>query len=204
MVTAEFHEVLTVALVAGANNEIIRPDTFGTSITALSDGYDLFKCVRFSFRIFALTTSAIAGVVSSVPNTLPTTIATVSELLDSVYHLGPQQTGWSEWVRVNGSVLAGPYPWYHTRAGTFLETESVPATLVLAGSSTNTVVVEVRGTFTFKDPLPTSSTPSALLLRARAKQEEEQAALVKRKAELLKVLSYTPPVVGPAGGVSFP
>jgi len=192
VVTVPFHFFNSAALVAGSQSTVIRPDSFGTSLSSISDGFSLYRVLKFEFKILSVTSTAAVGVITSVPNTLPATVASVSELCDSTVHLGPLQFVWSEWVTVNTKVIAGPLPWYHTRAGTFDLTESVCATLVFAGSGTNVVNIMYRGVFQFDDPVPTSATPAQVALRIKVREEQDAIALSKSRDVLLRILGAKP------------
>jgi len=105
------------------------------------------------------------------------------ELIDAVDHEAGAQSNWSQWVRVRKTTLTGPFPWYHTRAGTFDTTEINPAILVFSGTGTAVVTVEIVIDFEFKDPVPTASTPEEfeLLRRFRALRlkDDDDAARVR-------------------------
>ena len=107
----------------------IIPAILPGRVATESDVWGLFRITRFRFRIKAATLLAVAGVVASRPNTLPSTQSDVGELLDSVPDLGALTFVWSSWVNVSPVTLRGPNPWYHTRQGTYDITEYVPAVL---------------------------------------------------------------------------
>jgi len=182
-----------LVLVAGSNQVALAPSFLGTSISSTSDGYSLFRIRSMWFRILALTTGAAAGVITSFPNTLPSTRNLVMELVDAVDHEAGAQSNWTEKVRVHKAVLAGPFPWYHTRQGTFDISEVVPAVLQIVGTGTAVVLVEIMIDFEFKDPVPTASTPAELAMlrefRALRAKDDDTAARVR----LLKQLCGLPP-----------
>ncbi len=183
-----FHVISQANLVAGALQLALRPDNLGTSLASISDGYELFRFRSFRFRIFAFTTAGNAGVVTSVPNSPPTTTLGIGELLDSVQHEAALETRWSKWVQVQISTLTGPFPWYHTRLGTFDPTEAAPATFCFAGTGTAAIAYEAYGVVQFKDVAPTAATPLALELRASLRKENKRNGENMLRARLLSLL----------------
>lgn len=177
-----------VNLVAGAANLVLSPSQLGSAIVSVSDGFDFFRWKRLRFRLFASTTPSFAGVVSGSPNVPPTIAGDIMQLQAAVTHLGPLETQWSRWVTVPKGVISGPLPWYHTRVGTFSVTEANPCVLVVGGTGTNAINVELEGVLTFKDPIPTSATPVALLYRQKARDEEVRALTQRERDRLLKLL----------------
>ncbi len=178
--TSEAQYFFLQTLSGGAGSFGPIPANLGTSIQSVSDGYDLFRIRALKFRIFALTGGAAAACISSVPNTVPTASRTqLMEILESVDHEGPAQTVWSEWVHVRPPTFSGPFPWYHTRTGTFDVTEYQPCTIYFAGTGTNTVQVQIRVVYDFRDPIPTVSTPMEIAMRKellllRSEQSRQQ------------------------------
>jgi len=176
-----------VALSAGTSTLPLRPDQFGTAISSVSDGFDLFRVVSFRMKIVDGTAPCAAAVIGSVPNTLPSTRTTICEIIDSCVHGGPTMTVPAGFT-VRPATLNGPLPWYHTRAGTYDVTESVPATIVFGGGASDNVSVWYSGTFEFKDPIPTSSTPLALECRIRLRDERERIAHEQARLAILRAL----------------
>lgn len=189
VVKVPFHYIGRVTLAAGVFSGQVRPDQFGLGLMSISDGYELFRVPNLKFRILAASAEGGLGVVTSVPNTSPGTVAQIGELLDSVVHEGPTETMWSRWVNVGKAVLAGPFSWYHTRIGTFDATEAAPATLCYVGSGTNTIAVEFYGLIEFKDIASTANTPEelAILRDMRLARAHQQA--VRARERLLSQLS---------------
>ncbi len=191
IVAVPFHQIAVYTLSSGVFLPTIRPDSFGTGLLSVSDAYELFRVKRFKFRILAFTTPCAAGVITSTPNTLPGTIAQVGELMESVLHAGPQESVWSRWVTVSKQTLAGPYAWYHTRAGTFDATESAPATFCLAGTGSNQALVDVIGEMEFKDIAATANTPEQLALLNQVRKASAETRAAEERKRLLAVLAYS-------------
>ncbi len=191
IVTCPFRYFNTLNLTAGTVVLQFNPGFLGTSIVSVSDGYSLFRIKKLKFRILALTTAASAAFLPSVPNTLPATNATNMEGVASIFHAGPVETVFSPWVSVPAAVFSGPLPWYHTRPGTFDVTEVYPCVLNILGTGTNSLYVDIEGTFQFKDPLTTNSTPMIDQLRRQIRDEEARILLEKERNRLLKILGGT-------------
>jgi len=189
IVRVPFHFYGTIVLAGGVATLQVRPDLFGSGLLSISDAYQNFRVPRLAFRIFANAAPAAAGVVTGDPNTAPNSLASIMELMDAVVHQSTLETVWSRWVRVDKKVLAGPFPWYHTRAGTFDPTESIPALMCFAGTGTDNIQLEVIGLMEFKDICATADTPAAVELRRRARELVTQAGREKDRAQLIHVLS---------------
>jgi hypothetical protein len=99
-------------------------------------------------------------------------------------------------MRVSKSTLSGPLPWYHTRAGTFDVTESVPATLCYGGNGTDNIHVWFSGVIEFKDPIPTSSTPVVMALRAKVREEKDGADAQRMRQYFTKLFGGVPLFTG--------
>ncbi len=194
----ECHFFSAQTLSAGAQQLQLTPSSMGTSIQSVSDGFALFRIRSLRFRIFAFTGGCAAGVITSNPNAGPTgSRAILMELPDAVNHEASLQTVPTEWIHVRKATVAGPFEWYHTRAGTYDVTEYVPCTMFFVGSGTNVVNVEIRCMFEFKDPVPTSSTPMAVTLRKQirlAEDEEVVRAVRERTLRGLLGLKSSDPI----------
>ncbi len=189
VVTIPFHQINQEVLAAGVLSGPIRPDQFGTSLNAVSDGYELFRVTSLRFRVFSLASGCIAGVVTSVPNTVPSSSAQIGELLESVQHNGTKETTWSRWVNVRKDTISGPFNWYHTRVGTFDVTEAAPATVCYAGTGTETLAVEWSGVMQFKDPAAIANTPAQLALVRELRVQREIEAKERLKQQVLEAMA---------------
>ncbi len=169
-VRVPFRFIYVGTLVAGVVNSGLRPDVLSTSLSSISDAYELYRLNKLKFRILPVTSSTgpqAVGVVTSFPNTIPASLAQISELIDGVQWGGAAtETQPTRWISVRKQVLAGPQSWYHTRAGTYDVTETICCTLCAAGTGTQVVNVELLGEFEFKDIAATANTPKALPLRS--------------------------------------
>lgn len=182
--TAPFHYYAPQAMAAGVASIQINPASLSSAILGISDGFSLFRVKKLRFRILALTSGCAVGLITSSPNANPATRTAVMELHEAVDHETGFETQWSRWVTGLKSTIAGPLPWYHTRAGTYDVTEYCPCLLAFVGSGTNVCNIEIYGVLEFKDEVPTASTPQefALLRQFRAARDRDVAEALRRKA----------------------
>lgn len=186
-----FRYVINAALVSGLANTVVSPQMTPRATTE-ADGWCWYRVKALKFRLFSLTNSATAGFVEGVPDSLPSTIASVNELLRAVQHQGSTETTWSNWVKVSATSLAGALPWYKTVPGSATEEEEVAGTIAIAGTGTNTFSLEFFVTFEFKGPVATVNTPAMVDLQVRMRAERQRAAAIKRRDTLLADLGPTP------------
>jgi len=114
--------------------------------------------------------------------------------------LGTRQTTPSDWAAPTASELAGPLPWYKTVVGGADSTEEAPGALCVAGTGTDTVIIEQRGVFQFKTSASTSNTPAAVALREQARKQMVEVAVRRERLAILKVLGMSPTAVEAAKG----
>jgi len=195
-VDVPFHSFLVGALTSGsfgvglAPNSTISP----TRLPAVGDAYAHFRVKQFRMRMHPTVRSAnqAFGFAGGVQDTSPATIAQIGELLSSAaFTTG--QTVPSNWVVPNQDELRGPFPWYKTVGGAADNTEEQPGLIVVAGTTTDTFLIELEGVFEFKVALATGNTPeqAALQLRLRRIREERQREIDRQN--LLAVLAPCPP-----------
>ncbi len=189
---SSYHYQPTVVLTAGAATLTATPANLGTRIAAVADTYEWFRILALKFRIFAITTLAFAGYLGQLPDTVPSTGTQIMELLDSVSHLGPQQTCWSNWVHVPRATLAGALPWYKTIQGGATNEEEIPGLFVFAGTSTNSLQIEISFTVEFKGPIAPGNTPMQSDLLRKLRMERERIHAFRERARLLSLISATP------------
>jgi hypothetical protein len=168
-----------------------------------ADCWQWYRLKSLKFRLLGLSTTSYCGFVEGKPDTLPASGAQIMELLDSVAHMGPQETVWSRWVNVPKKALAGPLPWYKTVLGGATDEEEVNGFLVLAGTGTATVNVEYYFTFEFKGPIATANTPLMAELTRKLREEKTRLHAEKRRGELLAQLS-APGLTGPSSALQTP
>lgn len=195
-VIMDFHYSATSTLVAGAQAILMNPTNLAVRSSTEADGFTYFRIKKLKFRFIPNglpTGNSAIGVVSGVPNTLPSTYAQVSELLDSTVHASastyPLETNWTRWVSVRKEVLKGPIEWYNTFAGSFAQEFDVPCTMCLAGTGTDVLLYEIFFTLEFKDPVATANTPAAVALRTQARKLVQESIQENEKRRILALLS---------------
>ncbi len=193
----EFHStVMGAPGVAGALSYQLSPsglNTLSTRFGNMADGWAHFRVRKLRFRLLPCSASStspkVMGYVGGVQDTLPTTVATVGELIPSCSMIGsPNQTVPSQWVSPSKQELAGPLPWYKSVNGTADTTEEAPGYLVLAGSTTETFNFELYITIEFKISVDPANTPVALALRQELFALRRKMAQAKEKESIEKVL----------------
>ncbi len=189
-----FHYDSTFTLSSGATSLAVSPalsPRFGTE----ADAFEWYRIKALKFRIFAFTTAAYVGFVEGKPDTLPSSGAQVMELLDSVHHQGPLETGWSRWVNVPKKALAGSLPWYKTIVGAATDEEELCGVLCAAGTGTNALNVEFFTVVEFKGPIATANTPAMVEFSQKMREARLAAHALRRRAALLATLGSAPAVV---------
>lgn len=191
-----FHTVLPNSLSAGAFGIILSPNaTISPRALAEADAWAHFRILRFMMRLHPPTTTAhgtqVVGVVGGVQDLTPSTVSAVGELIPSAV-LGASATVPTEWVHVSRLDLAGPFPWYKTIPGLADSTEESPGALVVAGTGTDSFVLEIRGVFEFKTAVSTGNTPMAVAAMQQLRMERYRSALTSERALLIKILGGTP------------
>ncbi len=162
-----FKEMLYAQSTAGGAAAIaIAPASIGGRFQEIADGFALFRVNSFRYRmhpVVSQTSSTAMGVISEFADAYPGTIATAMECLASVFLSGSAVVP-TQWVEVPRRVLRGALPWYKTIAGSPDSWDETPCTLICYNSaaSTNTVNIEFELDVTFRDPVPTGSTPAMM------------------------------------------
>jgi hypothetical protein len=105
------------------------------------------------------------------------------------------------WVKVPKADCSGPLPWYKSVLGGADTTEEIPGYLVMAGTGTESVHVELEGLFEFKTAVATGNTPVEVALRSKLREQRAQAAAVVARRRLLAVLGT--PDLPPPTSVEF-
>ncbi len=168
-----FHVRLALAMTSGAVQTPLTPSQISSSrLAAEADNWAHFRWQNVKFRVHhgAITGDVAVGFVGGVQDTLPSTLATVSELIPATYY-GSTYTVPSEWINVPKQDLAGPLPWYKALPGAASNVEELPGYLCMAGAGTDTVVVELRGVCVFKTAVAPANTPLAIELRQKLRIE---------------------------------
>lgn len=189
----QFHGAAGAPLVAGALSFPLNPNGLSflsTRILAEADSWAYFRVRSFEFRLHhgAIAADIAAGFVGGIQDTVPATTPAVCELIPSVYY-GSTYTQPSDWVRVSKKELAGCFPWYKAIQGTADATEEAPGSICLAGTTTSTSILEVRGVVEFKTAVGTGNTPAQLKLREELRLERKREEQQIARRALLRVLA---------------
>jgi predicted enzyme related to lactoylglutathione lyase len=190
----EFSVLAAVTLAAGANNVAMNP-SLASRLSALADAYEFYRLRKLKFRVHPNGTQSnmVAAVFQAgVVDTAPTTVLQCSEGVNSTFN-GSRATVPSAWCEVAPEDLKGAFPWYKSVQGTPDTSEEIVGYIYLAGSTTESISLEVRGVMEFKQSIAPANTPMEVELRARLRQERQAAAATREREVLLKALS--PPSV---------
>jgi hypothetical protein len=214
-VATEFHFIVQQAMVAGVLNFPVSPSGFASQSTraaAMADEYAHFRVNRLRFRLHPSSTgnaaAMAAGYVGGVQDTPPATIGAVMELIPATY-LSMTNSAYatattpSDWVQVPQKDLRGPFPWYKALNGTSDATEEAPGLIVIAGSTTNIVVLEARVELEFKTAVAPANTPLAIQARLVARSEKLSRAMLAERQVLSRILTgaATDPAVPTSGAL---
>jgi len=197
MMIFPFHYFVSGALAAGTNYLLVAPNGNMTPRGVVeADAWQHYRMVRLSFRLHpngTRTSAQAAGYIGGQPDTIPSTLGQIAELLPSTF-LGLSTTVPTEWVNIPKLDLAGPIPWYKTIPGGADPTEESPGILAVAGTGTEVYMLEMRGVIEFKTSSATANTPLALNCRRQLREERLITALQRERNLLLKILGTA---VGP-------
>ncbi len=197
-VSEHFHGLVSVALVAGANNLAMNP-AVTTRLASIADAYQLYRLRRLRFRLQPQDSAPAAAQSASwqtgIVDTPPSTVATNMECINSAY-LSVRAIQPTGWVDVPPADLQGPFPWYKTVQGTPDTSEEIVGYVFLTGSGTNSVAVEFDGVMEFKEAIAPANTPAAVEARRKLRQEQLSMALRRERAAVLSLLT-----VGPTGAL---
>lgn len=199
--TLPFHFFLASNFTSGSYTVLLRPggDLAGR-LSSEADAWQHFKVNKLSLRLHpatAITATQACGYIGGVPDTLPSTVSQVGELLPSAL-LGLRSTVPTEWVNVQRTDLAGPLPWYKTVPGTADPTEESPGVIAVVGTGSETFILEIRGVFEFKTACATSNTPVSVQYRNLVRTERMQLALLRERGLLLRILGSATQQIPPA------
>ncbi len=187
-----FHTYLASSFASGTSTFFVQPSSLlSPRLLNEADAWAHFRIVRFSFRLrrnAAITSAQAACYLGGVQDSPPATLANVAEVLSSVI-LTTTDTVPTEWCRPTKSELSGPFPWYKSVAGAADSTEEAPGSICVAGTGTESWVLEMRGVVEFKTSVPTGATPLALELQARLHRERVETSRRRQREGLLRALS---------------
>ncbi len=179
-----FNRVTSITLGAGGTGSVscIPNTTLSTRLASAADLYALYRIRNFRFRLRGDTnstpTECAMAYIPDVTDATPNAINQITEVKDYAYK-SANDTKPSDWRSVPSSVLRGALDWYKTVTGTATDWEEQAGILFFVGSANRTLVYEVEGTYTFKDPVPAGLTPQMRLDKEKAKATHLLSALLK-------------------------
>jgi len=186
-----FHSYVSAALVAGALQIAGTPAGMSPRSSVIADQWSHFRLKKLKFRIMPATAGQAdraVGWVGGVQDVLPATLSDVMELLPATLQ-SVNSTHPSDWVTVPTVDLSGTLPWYKAVAGAADTTEEIPGYICLAGTTTQTVVLELKGVFEFKTAVAAANSPEELRLRALIREVRINHIRDRERAKLLTALS---------------
>ena len=139
----------------------LYPLGMSSRLATLADGFDMFRVTELAFRIHPNGTRTAVQSVSFYPgitDTAPGSTSVNSECIDCAI-LGTGQTHATEWQRVPPAHLKGYFTWYKTLSSSLDPTEEIQGMFFGVSTGTETISVEYRGVFEFKNGVSTSVTP---------------------------------------------
>jgi hypothetical protein len=194
-----FHTIVAGSLTSGTVAIQAAPQGLSGRAATVADAWAHFRLKKLKFRLHPTashTAGLAAGYVGGVQDTLPSTVATIGDLLPScVRGNGSLTMVPTEWVNVPRSDLAGPLPWYKSLAGAADPTEEQPGYLVLGSAgTTDPYILEIRGVFEFKTAVAAANTPSLVALRAKVREDRILLQKDLEKRRLLAALTPLTPM----------
>lgn len=185
-----FHTIVTNNLTGGSASLFVTPTALSSRAGTEADTWAHFRVKRLMFRLLpqtGATSLMVAGYIGGVQDTPPGTVGQLAEVLPSCIK-GVGQTCPTEWIKVQKTDLAGPFPWYKSVAGSADPTEESPGALIILGNDTDPFILEVRGVFEFKTAVSTANTPAMIQLRQKVREERIATMTAQERAVLLKIL----------------
>lgn len=170
------------ALSAGVGTVNVNPTTLGGRVSALAEAFGLFRWDRFRFRLRKCATlGGTAQAVGWAADVIDAYPSNVNDLLSMgpATMLGQSETVASDWADVPQAILRGSLPWYKSLVGATDPWEEIPGQLVVLGNSAESFYIEYHAIASFRDPLPTGSTP----------QERRSKAMAREKERVLRLLA---------------
>ncbi len=177
-----FSYVQATAFSAGLSVIPLWPASFGR-VATIADGFDLFKVTKLKYRLLpgsTITVSQSAAYYPGVTDTTPASVNAISQNPTMTY-LALRQTVPSGWAEVPKADLHGYQTWYKTIAGSTDAGDEAPGNIYIAGTGTETFVIEIHGEFHFRGSTDTGSTPQERLRRLQIRERERLLALLSAK-----------------------
>ncbi len=181
-VRVPFHALVSQTLSTGSGSVGLGPAQF-TRPAAIAEVYELYRIPELEFRLHPDTASngiQVAAMIPGVVDTPPTTFVTASESLNACV-LGQRSSQPTEWVKCQSRDLMSYMSWYKTVIGSPDTDVEIQGAIYLVGGSTDTIKLEVRGVFEFKNPVGPGQTPMV-----------RELVLARERERILKILASSP------------
>lgn len=181
---------------AATYTQALNPAAISTRVSAVGDGFELYKLVKLRFRLLP-STNPMTGVFAAcflpgVVDNPPASAATVTSCMNHAI-LGLTQSVPSGWVNVDKVSLQGYQPWYKTIVGTPNPAEEIQGNIFVIAATPTRVLMEFDGVIAFKGAVDVAATPQ---MRREAMFADEYARMSRILAEgpriLAKRVSFAP------------
>lgn len=194
---AHFHAAFVETATTGVFPTVsCNPATLSTRAGNIADNFDEYRLTRLRFRLFPQTTAVTnLAAYAYFPGVTTTVPALGVQVFDNptVCVLGHTTVGPSQWRSVPKDLLRGLQAWYKV-AATVSAVDSVPGQLLGASiqASTDSIVIEVDGTFEFRGEVNPTNTPEIQELLDRVRELRVADEMKKQQHEAVKLLEYVP------------
>ncbi len=177
-----FHGMVTTALVSNVSQVNLTPSATA-ALADLETAFELYRFGSFAFRLHPAATMNGPQSAAWIPEaTVPTTtVQNNFECIDSTW-LATRTTQPSSWVHVPKERLLGQLKWYKCNADAGAAEFEVQGVVNIAGTTTDTFYLEVKGVCEFMNPID-----SSVALRGRLKELKDKAK-IEARAEVMSEL----------------
>jgi hypothetical protein len=169
-----FHKMTAISLTAGSAQLAVNPASAALGATGdLANAFNLYRVVDLEFRLHPNTITGSFQTMSFYPETTVAALSPAqnSEAADSVGLSALSQVP-SNWCRVPRNRLQGQLVWWKCVADASAGEFENQGVLVFSGTSTDTLVYEIRGLVELKNP--TDAAVQAARVRAEVLKELKQ------------------------------
>lgn len=178
IVTIPFHRAANVTLTAGQAQIPVAPTalTVFDWLANIAENFELYRFIELEYRLRYATAITGTQELAFYPDAVGTTVTAGpnSENLDCVF-LGQFETGQVQpFHKVPRSRLKGQIDWYKTIPDAASSEFESQGRLNFNGTSSETVVLEVRGVVQFKNNID----PTAAAAEMKLRQEKRDAHII--------------------------
>lgn len=197
LVRVPCHGRISNSLTSGLFSQSLAPTLFST-ITAISDVFEMYRFTNLKYRMLPAGGTVIptgSQVCGYLPGVIDTASGlTVGSLIQSRHtcFITERQVTPTPWIKVPRAVLQSYGNWYKTVVGTPDVATEIQGGIYVAGTGTDSFVVEVSAVIEFKDLVVAGATP--MIARDRA--------IIAERNRMLSILHYSPSL--PASALRSP